>query len=100
MANGTTDPFCDVDNLDRWSENGAAPDHANYSRGGPMNRGRFLGIVVLLSTIGFAGGLSDTPVRAAGQEASSANQPDRATFTKDVAPILQRACQNCHRPGA
>src|SRR5262245_13605153 len=21
------------------------------------------------------------------------------TFTKDVAPILQRACQNCHRPG-
>jgi len=20
------------------------------------------------------------------------------TFTKDVAPILQRACQNCHRP--
>ena len=22
------------------------------------------------------------------------------TFTKDVAPILQRACQNCHRPGA
>ena len=23
-----------------------------------------------------------------------------ATFTKDVAPILQRACQNCHRPGS
>src|SRR5258707_6139141 len=22
------------------------------------------------------------------------------TFTKDVAPILQRSCQNCHRPGA
>src|SRR5215470_3941734 len=22
------------------------------------------------------------------------------TFTRDVAPILQRACQNCHRPGA
>ena len=21
------------------------------------------------------------------------------TFTKDVAPILQRSCQNCHRPG-
>src|ERR1700693_3293516 len=21
------------------------------------------------------------------------------TFTKDVAPILQRECQNCHRPG-
>ena len=23
-----------------------------------------------------------------------------ATFSKDVAPILQKACQNCHRPGA
>jgi len=22
----------------------------------------------------------------------------QVTFTKDVAPILQRACQNCHRP--
>jgi hypothetical protein len=29
-------------------------------------------------------------------------QPTTAgvTFTKDVAPILQKACQNCHRPGA
>ena len=22
------------------------------------------------------------------------------TFTKDIAPIFQRSCQNCHRPGA
>src|SRR3989449_4337689 len=22
------------------------------------------------------------------------------TFTKDVAPILQKSCQNCHRPGS
>jgi len=29
-----------------------------------------------------------TPARAA------------ATFTKDVAPILQRSCQHCHRPGS
>jgi hypothetical protein len=26
--------------------------------------------------------------------------PDQVTFAKDVAPILQRACQNCHRPGS
>jgi hypothetical protein len=32
--------------------------------------------------------------RAAGQS------PTTPTFTKDVAPILQRSCQNCHRPGA
>ena len=25
---------------------------------------------------------------------------DQVTFTKDVAPILQRSCQTCHRPGA
>ena len=34
----------------------------------------------------------------------SAQQPAAAaapevTFTKDIAPILQRSCQNCHRPG-
>ena len=34
---------------------------------------------------------------------TSAQQPASAgavTFTKDVAPILQKSCQNCHRPGA
>ena len=33
---------------------------------------------------------------------ASAQTPARpaATFTKDVAPILQRSCQNCHRPGS
>src|SRR6184192_789981 len=31
--------------------------------------------------------------------ASSARaQTDEVTFTKDIAPILQRSCQNCHRP--
>jgi hypothetical protein len=25
-------------------------------------------------------------------------QTDEATFTKDIAPILQRSCQHCHRP--
>src|SRR5437773_2478488 len=26
--------------------------------------------------------------------------PPQTTFTKDVAPILQKSCQNCHRPGS
>src|SRR5437773_2987594 len=24
--------------------------------------------------------------------------PQTVTFTKDIAPILQRSCENCHRP--
>src|SRR5262245_62108877 len=29
--------------------------------------------------------------------AETVNVPDNVTFTKDIAPILQRSCQNCHR---
>src|SRR5262245_52989866 len=29
---------------------------------------------------------------------SSWSQSDQVTFTKDIAPILQRSCQGCHRP--
>jgi hypothetical protein len=34
------------------------------------------------------------PAAAAGQDGAA------TTFTKDIAPILQRSCQSCHRPGA
>ena len=30
--------------------------------------------------------------------ASAAPATDEVTFTKDIAPILQRSCQQCHRP--
>jgi hypothetical protein len=36
---------------------------------------------------------------AAQQSTPAANQAP-VTFTKDVAPIVQRSCQTCHRPGA
>ena len=29
---------------------------------------------------------------------ASAGQVNSVTFNKDIAPILQRSCQNCHRP--
>src|ERR1700746_3726797 len=32
--------------------------------------------------------------------AAFAQQPAPVTFSKDIAPILQKSCQNCHRPGA
>ncbi len=31
---------------------------------------------------------------------AAAGQGEPATFTKDVAPILQRSCQQCHRPNS
>ena len=35
------------------------------------------------------------PAVAAAQQPAGAAQ---VTFAKDIAPILQRSCQNCHRP--
>src|SRR5688500_2109871 len=32
-------------------------------------------------------------------KAEQAAPTPEVTFTKDIAPILQRSCQNCHRPG-
>lgn len=32
-------------------------------------------------------------------EAEQSAMAPEVTFTRDIAPILQRSCQNCHRPG-
>ncbi len=32
-------------------------------------------------------------------QAQGGSRPTEVTFTKDIAPILQRSCQKCHRPG-
>ena len=37
---------------------------------------------------------------AAATPAEGAQPPAETTFTKDVLPILQRTCQQCHRPGS
>ena len=39
--------------------------------------------------------LTGTDARLTAQQAAGS-----VTFTKDIAPILQRSCQNCHRPGS
>jgi hypothetical protein len=38
-----------------------------------------------------------TPMAALGAQADARG---KVTFTKDIAPIFQRSCQNCHRPGS
>ena len=52
--------------------------------------------LVLAGALAVACGIA-TPILQAGQANSATPQP---TFTKDVAPILQRSCQSCHRPGS
>ena len=44
----------------------------------------------LLAAVGVLGGVLPGTARA---------NDDSPTFTKDVLPILQRSCQQCHRPG-
>ena len=54
---------------------------------------RKIGLVagVLVAIVGTVG--SQPAVKADGSVV-----PGDVTFTKDIAPILQRSCQNCHRP--
>jgi mono/diheme cytochrome c family protein len=49
-------------------------------------------LLVIAAAVG-----SEPPVRADGQ----GRQPARpVTFSRDIAPILQRSCQGCHRPNS
>jgi len=51
-----------------------------------------------LASFALAAGVA---LAAAGQPmAAQAGAQRTVTFTKDVAPILQRSCQECHRPGS
>jgi len=54
------------------------------------------------STIGVAAlavAATITPTTSSAQDWSAGAGDRQMTFTRDVAPILQRSCQNCHRPG-
>ena len=58
----------------------------------PFTSGCRLGLAVVLMT---ALGVIATPAAAIAQD-----DAHEVTFTKDVAPILQRSCQACHRTGS
>jgi hypothetical protein len=53
-------------------------------------------------TIGLVAGVLVTIVSSVGSRAALKADgpavPGEVTFTKDIAPILQHSCQNCHRP--
>ena len=53
------------------------------------------GAVARLATSALALAMLAAPAPAAAQQAH-----DDVTFSKDIAPILQRSCQKCHRPSS
>ena len=57
-----------------------------------MAIGKYFGLILL------AGAAAVGSATLNAQQAPAAATPE-VTFTKDIAPILQRSCQNCHRPG-
>ena len=63
------------------------------------NSDRFVFGAVALATLG----IFVVPPPAAAQapaQAIDADNHTEVTFTRDVAPILQRSCQSCHRVGS
>jgi mono/diheme cytochrome c family protein len=52
-----------------------------------------------LSVLGLLAALL-TPLATPAPSAAQAGATRPVTFAKDVAPILQRSCQTCHRPGS
>lgn len=52
-----------------------------------------------LRIVTFATALSLLPT-AAQTASGQTDHPEEATFSKDIAPILQRSCQKCHRPNS
>jgi hypothetical protein len=65
-----------------------------------MSVRKHFGLALLAGTALFGVALSGAvaPAALSAQQPSASAQPE-VTFTKDIAPILQRSCQNCHRPG-
>jgi hypothetical protein len=62
---------------------------------------KYVGRAVVTAAALLVTGAAGVTVRAeqASASARSATAPPEVTFTRDIAPILQRSCQNCHRPG-
>src|SRR5260370_13643025 len=52
-----------------------------------------------LPALGLIGAAVDVSVATLPAADSKAAVPANPTFTKDVLPIFQKSCQDCHRPG-
>ena len=65
----------------------------------PSNRGRSVRTMARAAAAVAAIGLVGLATTAGAQETAAAGD-HQVTFTRDVAPILQRSCQSCHRVGS
>jgi len=63
-----------------------------------MAVGKNVGWGLTLGTVLFGAAIAGVVAPLAVKAEQAAPGPE-VTFTKDIAPILQRSCQNCHRPG-
>src|SRR5579872_3004486 len=63
------------------------------------SKSRNLSAVGLLLTISLAMALQ-TPALAADAKPANTGTREQITFSKDVAPILQAKCQECHQPNS
>jgi mono/diheme cytochrome c family protein len=65
-----------------------------------MARGKIFGWGLTIGTVLFTAAIAGmvSPLAAKAEQQAATAAPE-VTFTKDIAPILQRSCQNCHRPG-
>jgi hypothetical protein len=68
------------------------------------HRGVAMKLLRMLGGLTVAGTLlvlsAGSVARLAAQAPTVSQGQGEVTFTKDVAPILQRSCQDCHRPGS
>ena len=65
----------------------------------PSNRGHSVRTMAQAAAAVTAIGLVGLATTAGAQETASTGD-HQVTFTRDVAPILQRSCQSCHRVGS
>jgi hypothetical protein len=65
-----------------------------------MARGKTFGWGLTIGTVLFSAAIAGvvTPLAVKAEQQAAPAAPE-VTFTRDIAPILQRSCQNCHRPG-
>ena len=62
-------------------------------------RSRLTRVVMILALIAVAAGAASSARMSGAQAPATASSVNVPTYSKDVAPIVQKNCQVCHRPG-